>query len=100
MMANTVSDIVRGAGMTGEAAGSIQAAWMQSEPTFAVRISDARTARPELPSPVELDAAFSSDAHREIAGACVPRALAAGVYSGDDAKALDRDVLAPAALSC
>jgi hypothetical protein len=98
MMADAINDIVRGVGLTSEAAGSIQAAWMQSEPTFAVRISDARTARPELPSPVELDAAFSSEAHRELARRVRAAGVNAGVYSGDDAKVLDRDVLAPAAL--
>ncbi len=98
MMADTVSDIAQRAGLTGVAAASIREAWMHSEPTFAVSISQARTVRPELPSPLELDAAFTADAHKEIAARVHAADVAAGVYSGDDAKALDRDVLAPAAL--
>ena len=94
----SVSDIARRAGLTGEVAASICEAWTHSEPTFAVSIPQAPTARPELASPLEIDAAFSSDAHHEIAGRVHAAGVAAGVYSGDDATALDRDVLAPAAL--
>ncbi len=98
LMGESVSDIARRGGLADEPAASIREAWAQAEPTFALSISPARTARPELASPLELDAAFSSEAHREIARRVHAAGVDAGVYAGDEAKELDRDVLAPAAL--
>jgi hypothetical protein len=98
LVGESVSDIARRGGLADEPVASIRQAWAQSEPTFALSISQARTARPELASPLELDAAFSSEAHREIARRVRAAGLPAGVYAGDEAKELDRDVLAPAAL--
>ncbi|HUZ56286.1 MAG TPA: hypothetical protein VMU94_27650 [Streptosporangiaceae bacterium] len=98
LMGESVSEIARRGGVADESAASICQAWAQSKPTFALSIGQARTARPELASPLELDAAFSSEAHREIARRVHAAGVTAGVYAGDEAKALDRDVLAPAAL--
>jgi hypothetical protein len=98
LMGDSVSDIARCGGLADEPAASIRQAWAQSRPTFALSISQARTARPELALPLELDAAFSSEAHREIARRVHAAGVTAGVYAGDEAKTLDRDVLAPAAL--
>ena len=64
MMADAVVDIARRAGLASEAADSIREAWVRSEPTFAVSISQARTVRPDLASPLELDAAFTADAQK------------------------------------
>jgi hypothetical protein len=78
MMADAIRDIIVQAGLTDEAAASIRQAWVQSEPTFAVSISSSPTARPELASPLELDAAFTADAHKDVAR----RVRAAGVEAG------------------
>jgi hypothetical protein len=98
LMGASVSDIARRGGLADESAASIRQAWVRSEPTFALSIRQARTSRPELASPLELDAAFSSEAHKEIAKRVQAAGVTAGIYAGDEAKALDRDVLAPAAL--
>src|SRR5262245_61756826 len=65
LMGETVGDIARRGGLADESAASISHAWAQSKPTFALSIRQAPTARPDLASPLELDAAFSSQAHRE-----------------------------------
>lgn len=98
LMGESVSDIARHGGLAEDPAESIRQAWAKSKPTFALSIRTARTARPELPSPLGLDAAFSSEAYRDIAKRVRSVGVAAKVYAGDEAKALDRDVLAPAAL--
>ena len=98
LMAESASTIVQRGGLSSELASSIRQAWVQAEPTFAVSISQARTARPELASPLEIDAAFTSEVRREIARRVHASGAAAKVYTGDEAKALDRDVLAPTAL--
>ena len=98
LMGEAVGDIARRGGLADKSAASISHAWAQSKPTFALSIRQAPTARPDLASPLEVDAAFSSEAHREIARRVHAAGMNAGVYAGDAAKALDRDVLAPAAL--
>lgn len=98
LIGESVGDIARRGGVADESAAAISQRWTQSKPTFALSIRQARTARPELSSPLELDAAFTSEAHREIARRVHAANVEVGVYAGDAAKALDRDVLAPAAL--
>lgn len=93
-----VSDIARLGGLAEEESKSIRHAWTQSTATFALSIRQAQTKRPELAPPIKLDAAFSSEARKEIAKRVHAAAVPAGTYAGDKAKALDRDVLAPAAL--
>lgn len=97
LMGESVRDIARRGGLADEHAASIYEAWARSSPTFALSIRQAQTARPDLASPLELDAAFSSEAHREIARRVHTAGVSAGIYAGDAARALDRDVLAPAA---
>jgi hypothetical protein len=98
LMGESVAAVARLGGLASEAAAAISRAWAQSSPTFALSIRQARTARPEVASPLELDAAFSSEAHREIARRVHAAGVNPGIYTGDAAKVLDRDVLAPAAL--
>jgi hypothetical protein len=99
LMGDSVSDMVRSGGLAYESAAAVGQAWVQSKPTFALSIRQASTSRPELASPLELDAAFSSEAHREVAKRVHATGIAPGVYGGDEAKGLDRDILAPAALN-
>ena len=98
LMGESVSDIARRGGLADELAASISEAWARSSPTFALSIRQSPTARPDLASPLEIDAAFSSEAHREIARRVHAAEVRPGIYAGDAARALDRDVLAPAAL--
>lgn len=97
LMGESVSDIARCGGLADEPSAAIGRAWAKSKATFALSIHQARTVRPELASPLELDAAFSSEAHREIARRVHAADVTPGIYAGDAAKALDRDVLAPIA---
>jgi hypothetical protein len=98
LMGDSVSDLARRAGIADEPADAIHRAWIISTPTFALSMRQARTARPELASSLELDAAFVSEAHRQVAKRVRAAGAAAGTYAGNEAKTLDRDVLAPAAL--
>jgi hypothetical protein len=98
LLGESVSEIARRSGLAGESAAAIRQAWTQSEPTFALSISQARTSRPELAAPLELDAAFLSEARRDIARRVHTAGVTPRIYAGDEAKALDRDILAPAAL--
>jgi hypothetical protein len=98
LMGESMAAIARLAGVAPGTTAAISRAWARSNPTFALSIRHARTARPEVASPLELDAAFSSEARREIARRVHAAGVATGIYTGDTAKALDRDVLAPAAL--
>jgi hypothetical protein len=98
-MADLVSQAAQQIGVASEAVESLRRGWVEAMPTLAVRIVEARTSRPELSSPLEIDEAFTSEAHREIARRVRSSEVHAGTYSGDAAKALDRDVLAPTALN-
>lgn len=98
LMGESVAAIAHLAGLAAETAAVISQAWACSSPTFALSIRQARTPRPEVASTLELDAAFSSEAHREVARRVRAAGVSTGIYTGDAAKALDRDVLAPAAL--
>lgn len=98
-MADVVSHSIQRVGLPSELATELRVSWISTPPTLAIRIIDARTTRPELSSPLEIDEAVTSEAHREIARRVRDAGVDAGTYSGDAAKSLDRDVLAPIALN-
>ncbi|WP_131770121.1 hypothetical protein [Candidatus Protofrankia californiensis] len=97
-MANAVHDMLRKAGSSAEAAGRVAAAWTQARPTLAVQVATVPTSRNDLPMPVELNEALVSETERSVARAVRRSGIRPGVYRGDDAKDLERMVLAPAAL--
>jgi len=99
MMASAMSAAASAAGVLPKAAGEINRAWRSGEPTLAVSIVTAQTVRTELAHPVELHPALISEAHAVIARGVRDQGIEPGTYVGDDAKRLDRDVLAPVALS-
>ncbi|MBB5844894.1 hypothetical protein HD599_003217 [Conyzicola lurida] len=74
------------------------AAVLAAPPTMTLNVAETQTRRNNLGAAVEIDDAFVSTANRMIA----ERVKAAGVvpklYEGDEAKTLDRDVLAAIAL--
>jgi hypothetical protein len=98
VMAAAVGDAAQRAGVPTAAVSALVDAWDSAPPTLAVEVLRAPTVRTELALPWELDEALVSGATRELARRVHEQGVAPGVYVGDDAKALDRDVLAPIAL--
>jgi hypothetical protein len=98
VMAAAVGDAAQRAGVPTAAVSALVEAWDSAPPTLAVQVLRAPTVRTDLPVPWELDDALVSGAARELARRVHDQGVARGVYVGDDAKALDRDVLAPIAL--
>jgi hypothetical protein len=80
-------------------AATVEAAWRASDPTLGVRLVRHLTIRNDLLPPVNLDDALVSQVDRKVAEAVKTAAVHPGDYTGTEAKAVDRDVLAPAALS-
>lgn len=87
-----------GAGMEDVSAAAVSTAWELAPPTLVVRLRETPTVRNRLLHPVELDAAQVSVVDRRVAERVHRSGIGPGIYRGDEAKALDRDVLAPSAL--
>lgn len=98
LMASAVGDIIRGAGVGDDHARLVEDAWAAAPPTLAVKILTTPTTRNDLPAPMRLDAALVSQVDRLVAEAVRAAGIESGQYRGQDAKDLDRTVLAPAAL--
>lgn len=98
-MARAVSDTLHASGVGTDAVRTLREAWQAAPPTLAVQVSRPPTVRNDLALPVELDAALISQVDRRVAEAVRAAGVAPGRYTGDRAKELDRDVLAPAALA-
>jgi hypothetical protein len=82
----------------GEAAATtVRTAWEAAPPTLAITIGTGVTLRDDLPPPWPLDDALAAEAAREISRDVAAAGVAPGTYTGERAKDLDRDVLAPAA---
>ena len=99
ILADTVEQIQCRAGISTMAATAVRTAWIKAQPTYSARVENGPSAaRQYLPEPWPLDDALLSAANRSVAEAVRATGTAPGTYNGDQAKALDRDVLAPAAL--
>ncbi|MCV7169079.1 hypothetical protein H7I41_03965 [Mycobacterium manitobense] len=98
-LASAFSDLVTAVGVDTEVADAFEENWRKTKPTFAVRITSLPTVRNELPQPIGLDHAIVAQVEQRIAVAVRDAGLRPGRYTGDQAKSLDRDVLAPAALA-
>jgi hypothetical protein len=98
MMAAVVQDIVTMADLPTAAAEGVATAWNAALPTLSVRVLRTPTVRNALPAPIRREPALVADVDRIVAEAVRDAAVQPGTYTGDTAKALDRDVLAPAAL--
>lgn len=96
--AEVVGAWLLGAGMGEVSAAAVSTAWELAPPTLVVRLRETPTVRNRLPHPVELDAAQVSVVDRRVAERVHRSGIEPGTYRGDEAKALDRDVLAPSAL--
>ncbi|GAB3832544.1 hypothetical protein ACFPIJ_36345 [Dactylosporangium cerinum] len=98
VMAAAVKQMMIDAGVANHPADALHAAWVSSPPTYSVKVGHGPTARHDLPEPWPLDHALVSIAERAVAQAVKATGTKPGTYLGEGAKALDRDVLAPAAL--
>ncbi len=76
----------------------ITAAWLDAPPTMAMRTLSPPTVRNNLPAPVQLQPALTAQVNRLIAEEVHRAGIAPGTYTGQEARDLDRDVLAPTAL--
>lgn len=96
LLAESIAGLVSAGGGDADA---VRDAWADAPPTLTIRIMTLPTARADLSAPWPLDEAMAAQIAREIARAVHDAGVAPGVYAGDAANALDRDVLAPAALA-
>lgn len=80
-----------------EAAERVSLAWTEAAPTLTFEIRDVPTQRNDLPSPTRLDDAYLSVVDKSVATSVYEAGTRTGIYEGNEAKVLDRDVLAPAA---
>jgi hypothetical protein len=97
-MAAAFYELIRQAGVPEAAAEAVRTAWEAAKPTYAVESSTSPTARPFLPAPWPLDDALVAGARLAVAEAVQRAGVEPGTYAGDEAKRLDGQVLAPAAL--
>ena len=97
-IASAVRAIVTAAALPAVAADEIAAAWTAAPPTLAVRVLRTPTVRNDLPAPIRREPALIAEVDRIVAEAVRDAGVQPGTYTSDTAKALDRDVLAPAAL--
>jgi len=97
-MAAIARELVMVAGLSAGTADRIFAAWSAAPPMLTVNMLAVPTTQNQLPSPVELDEAFVSQTDRGVAEAVKQSGVQPGVFTGDSAKSLDRDTLAPVAL--
>ena len=98
-MALAARELLIACGIEADAATAIESAWRAADPTLAVRMLRQPTLRNDLPPPVKLDDALVSLIDRKVAEAVNAAGVVPGDYTGQHAKELDRDVLAPDALS-
>lgn len=91
-------ELLTSVGIDSTTAEGLSAAVLAAPPTMTLNVAQAQTMRNNLSAPVELDDAFVSAADRVIAERVRGAGVAPGLYEGDEAKALDRDVLAVLAL--
>ena len=98
-MATAIGAFVAAAGIDTGKAEAVAARIRATSPTFAASVERPLTVRNELFSPVGMDDALLSMVDRKVAEAVRAAGVEPGDYAGEDAKLLDRDVLAPAALT-
>lgn len=97
-MADAVRRLLSMSGASEAAVDMVACAWQAAPPTLALEILNTPTAHNDLPAPIRLDPALVSQTDRQVAEIVHSAGVSPGDYAGDEAKALDRDVLAPAAL--
>ncbi|WP_053658401.1 hypothetical protein [Micromonospora sp. NRRL B-16802] len=100
MMAAAMRQVMIGAGLSLSVGDAVARAWQAIAPTIQVDINEDTSAAAQLlASPWPIDEALVSAADRVVAAAVRAAGVQPGTYHGAEAKKLDRDVLAPAALT-
>ncbi|MGW5567841.1 hypothetical protein ACWEWD_31140 [Streptomyces tendae] len=97
-MAQTIKSLLEQSDLPPRTADTVATAWHVAPPTLAIRIMTAPVSRPHLARPWPVDAHLVGMMDQEVARAVQAAGVAPGTYVGPQAKELDRDVLAPAAL--
>jgi hypothetical protein len=97
-MASAMRELLVRAGVATADADVVEEEWRRAKPTLVVQLLDKPTARNDLAQPLKLEPALVAEVDRRVAQAVAQAAVHPGDYTGDAAKALDRDVFAPAAL--
>ncbi|UWZ36368.1 hypothetical protein Drose_35935 [Dactylosporangium roseum] len=98
-MAAAFHDLIRQATVPEGAAETVRTAWEAAKPTYVVESTTSPTARPSLPAPWPLDDALVAGAQLAVAEAVRRAGVEPGTYTSDEAKRLDGQVLARAALA-
>lgn len=98
-MADCVADVLQGAGAEATHVEAVRAAIQLAPPMLAGQAIRMPTVRNDMTSPIYIDDALLSIVHRRVAEQVRAAGVTPGTYRGGDAKRVDRDVLAPAALT-
>ncbi|MFE3267304.1 hypothetical protein [Streptomyces sp. NPDC059215] len=98
VMAQTIKSLLEQSDLPPRTVDTVATAWHVAPPTLAIRIMTAPVSRPHLARPWQVDAHLVGMVDQEVARAVQAAGVAPGTYVGTQAKELDRDVLAPAAL--
>jgi hypothetical protein len=97
-MASVVQAVVTAAELPATTADAVAAAWNSAPPTLAVQVVRTPTVRNDLAAPIRLEPALGAEVDRIVAESVQAAGVRPGTYTGETAKALDRDTLAPTAL--
>jgi hypothetical protein len=97
-MAIAIHELLIGCQVPENEATRVAKDWRAAKPTMTLNVVDTPTTRNHLPSPVSVDRAYLSTVDRLVAEGVHEQGVRPGLYSGDEAKALDRDILAGVAL--
>lgn len=98
LMADAFAALLAQIGVTGPASAALHAAWLAAPPQLTMKSYNTLTVRNEMQRPVEIESPLAAELDRRVAAAVADAGVKPGRYSPDEAKALDRDTLAPAAL--
>jgi len=99
LLATTIEQVLRSLGSDSEKLNALGSEWRAAPPTLALEMIDTPNQRNGLPLPIQIDSAHLSAVDREVATAVRAAGIPPGLRRGDEAKALDRDILAPTSLS-
>ncbi|GAA1127111.1 hypothetical protein GCM10009582_25360 [Arthrobacter flavus] len=97
-MAAAIQDLLIACQVPEDEATRVAEQWRAAKPTMTLHVANTPTTRNNLRAPVSVDHAYLSAVDRLIAEGVHQQRVKPGLYSGDEAKALDRDVLAVVAL--
>lgn len=98
-MATSIYEVLLGAKVPEEKAAQTEAAWRSARASMTLNVTSSPTSQNNLRAPVLIDRAYLSTVDRLVAESVHQQGIKPGLYVGEEAKALDRDILANSALS-